>query len=99
MIAPPIQYLIPRCAHRFWTILGGILAGFIVLKQLFQGFHLWDSVQAELLEIAGQASSPGRACSRRAAEVHVDSVCTFWLLWMMWSIAPLKPSAMRHRWR
>ena len=40
--------------HRFWTILGGILAGFIVLEQVFQGFHLWDSVQAELLKVAGQ---------------------------------------------
>ena len=37
--------------HRFWTILGGILAGFIVLKQLVQGFDSWHSVQAELLEV------------------------------------------------
>ena len=52
--------------HRFWTILGGILAGFIVLEQVVQGFHLWDSIQPELLKVAGKASSPGRACSHRA---------------------------------
>jgi hypothetical protein len=30
--------------HRFWTILGGILAGFIFLEHLFQGFHLGHPV-------------------------------------------------------
>jgi hypothetical protein len=39
---------------RFWTILGGILACFIVLKQLVQGFDSWHSVQAELLEVPSQ---------------------------------------------
>jgi hypothetical protein len=37
--------------HRFWTILGGILAGFIVLKQVLEGFHLWHSIQPELLKV------------------------------------------------
>jgi hypothetical protein len=40
--------------HRFWTILGGILGGFIVLEHLFQGFDLGHPVQAELLEIPSQ---------------------------------------------
>jgi hypothetical protein len=40
-----------RLVHRFWRILGGIFAGFIVLKQLVQGFHSGNSVQAELLKI------------------------------------------------
>src|SRR5262249_14905205 len=39
---------------RFWTILGGILAGLIVLEQLLQGFHSWDAIQTELLEIPRQ---------------------------------------------
>ena len=30
--------------HCFWTILGGILAGFIILEQILQGFHAWDPV-------------------------------------------------------
>jgi hypothetical protein len=40
--------------HRFWTILGGILAGFIILKQLVQGFHSRHLVQAKLLKVAGK---------------------------------------------
>jgi hypothetical protein len=40
--------------HRFWTILGGIFAGFIVLKKLGQGFHSRNSVEAELLKVAGK---------------------------------------------
>jgi hypothetical protein len=37
--------------HLFWTILCGILAGFIVLKQLLEGFHLRHSIQPELLKV------------------------------------------------
>jgi hypothetical protein len=33
-----------RLVHRFWTILSGIFAGFIVLKQVIQGFHMGRSV-------------------------------------------------------
>src|SRR5262245_1066622 len=40
--------------HRLWTILGGILAGFIVLEQVFYGLHLGHSIQAKLLEITSQ---------------------------------------------
>ena len=40
--------------HRFWTIVSGILAGFIVLEQLFQSFDLGYSVQTGLLEIPSQ---------------------------------------------
>ena len=40
--------------HRFWTILGGILTGFIVLEHLFQSFYFGHPVQAELLEIPSQ---------------------------------------------
>jgi hypothetical protein len=46
--------LLTRLVHRFWTILCGIFAGFIVLEQLFQGFHFRHSLQAELLEIPSQ---------------------------------------------
>ena len=38
--------------HHFWTILGGILAHLIGLQQVFKGFHLWNSVQTEFLQIA-----------------------------------------------
>jgi hypothetical protein len=37
--------------HRFWTILGAILASFIVLKQVLEGFHLRHSIQPELLKV------------------------------------------------
>ena len=33
-----------RLVHCFWTILGGILAGFIILEQILQGFHAWGPV-------------------------------------------------------
>jgi hypothetical protein len=40
--------------HRFWTILGGIFAGFIILEQLVQGLHLGHAIQAKFLEIPSQ---------------------------------------------
>ena len=46
--------LLLRLVHRFCRILGGILAGFIVLEQLFQSLHLGHPLQAELLEIPSQ---------------------------------------------
>jgi hypothetical protein len=40
--------------HRFWTIWGGILAGFIALEQVLQGFDSRDSVQTEFLKVPSQ---------------------------------------------
>jgi len=50
---------------RFWTILGGILAGLIVPEHLFQGFHPGHPVQTELFGDSQSASSPAPACSHR----------------------------------
>ena len=60
--------------RRFWTILGGILAGFIVLEQVFQGFHLGHSIQPELLKIAGKRVHQTALVTIELTRVPGDSV-------------------------
>jgi hypothetical protein len=81
--------IVSPLVYRPKIILGGILAGFIVLEQLIQGFDLWHSVQAELLEVAGKAIHQSRLWP--SSWLNPLGFClAFGLFWMMWSMAPLK---------
>ena len=59
--------------HRFWTILGGIFAGFIVLEQLIQGFHPWAPGP-------GRTSGDSQSASSPAALVAIELAKPSWVL-------------------
>src|SRR4029453_10683762 len=71
-----ISRLFLGLVYCFWTILGGILAGFIALEQVLQAFHSWNSVQAKFLEVAGK-------------RVHEASLVTVQLMQASWVLSHL----------